>query len=114
MIHSTQTDAGITVVRTAMQRLTAINSKSFKDGIVDLIDAGNSVIVIDFTNTTFMDSSGLGALTGVLKKIGHRGDLAVCGLSADVTQMFKICRMDRVFSIYADEAAALRALSEKT
>lgn len=114
MIHSTQTDAGITVVRTGMERLTAINSKAFKDGVVDLIDAGNSTIVVDFTKTTFMDSSGLGALAGVLKKIGHRGELAICGLNADVTQMFKICRMDRVFSIYADEAAAVRALSEKT
>lgn len=113
MIHSTQADGGITVVRPGMERLTAINSKAFKDGIVELIDAGNSVIVIDFSKTTFMDSSGLGALAGVLKKIGHRGDLAVCGLNAEVAQMFKICRMDQVFSIYADEAAAVRALSEK-
>ncbi|MDO6591884.1 anti-sigma factor antagonist [Loktanella sp. D2R18] len=114
MIHSTQTDDGIIIVRPGVQRLTAVNSKAFKDEIVALIDAGNSEFVIDFTSTTFLDSSGLGALAGVLKKIGHRGDLAVCGLGPDVMQMFTICRMDRVFSIYPDEAAALRALSEKS
>jgi anti-sigma B factor antagonist len=51
-------------------------------------------------------------LTGVLKRIGHRGDLVVCGLNNDVTQMFKICRMDRVFKSYPDIDAAVLAMSE--
>jgi len=114
MIHSTQTDGGITIIRPGVERLTAINSKAFKDEVVALIDAGNSELIIDFASTTFLDSSGLGALAGVLKKIGHRGDLAICGLGSEVMQMFRICRMDKVFSIYPDEAASIRALSEKS
>lgn len=114
MIHSTAHSNDITVVRPGVERLTAINAKTFKEEVVALVDAGAPRIVIDFKETTFIDSSGLGALTGVLKKIGHRGDLVVCGLNSDIEQMFRICRMDRVFTIYRDEAAALQTLSEKS
>ncbi|QPM92257.1 STAS domain-containing protein [Pseudooceanicola algae] len=113
MIHSTPHSHDITVVRPGVERLTAINAKTFKEEVGALVEAGAGRLVIDFKETTFLDSSGLGALTGVLKKIGHRGDLVVCGLSAEVEQLFRICRMDRVFTVYRDEASAIQALSEK-
>lgn len=114
MIHSTTHENDITVIRPGVERLTAINAKAFKDEVIDLVEGGASRLVIDFHATSFLDSSGLGALTGVLKKIGHRGELVVCGLNQDVEQMFRICRMDRVFTIYRDEAAAIQGLSEKS
>ena len=113
MIHSTQAATGALIVRPGVERLTAINAKPFKDEVISLIESGNSELIIDFAKTTFLDSSGLGALTGILKKIGHRGELVVCGLGPDVLQMFKICRMDRVFAIYQDETSAVQALSER-
>lgn len=112
MIHITKHDGGIVVVRPGVERLTAINAKTFKDEVVALIDDGATHLVIDFAEVTFLDSSGLGALTGVLKKIGHRGDVFVCALNADVSQMFRICRMDRVFKIHRDVSAALQKMSE--
>jgi anti-sigma B factor antagonist len=33
-------------------------------------------------------------------------------LTADVAQMFKICRMDRVFTTYANVEAALQKMAE--
>lgn len=113
MIHTTQHTPDITVVRPGIERLTAANATGFKNEVVALIDAGNSQIVVDFSSVTFLDSSGLGALVGVLKKIGHRGDLLVCGLSGDVHQMFRVCRMDRVFPIHADVDAAMQSLRER-
>ncbi|WP_305968702.1 MULTISPECIES: STAS domain-containing protein [unclassified Mameliella] len=114
MIHSNTHGNDVTVIRPGVERLTAIHAKTFKEEVVALVDAGANRIVIDFSATNFIDSSGLGALTGVLKKIGHRGDLVVCGLSSDVEQMFRICRMDRVFTLYRDEAAAIQGLNEKS
>ncbi|WP_417270975.1 STAS domain-containing protein [Celeribacter sp.] len=112
MIHTSKHAANIVAVRPGVERLTAINSKTFKDEVVALIEDGASHLIIDFSEVSFLDSSGLGALTGVLKRIGHRGDLVVSGLNGDVTQMFKICRMDRVFKSYPDVGAAVQAMSE--
>lgn len=112
MIYSTKHDPDIVVVRPGVDRLTAINARTFKEEVVALIDDGSTRILIDFKDVSFIDSSGLGALTGVLKKIGHKGDLVVCGLNADVEQMFRICRMDRVFTILRDVQSAVQTMSE--
>lgn len=113
MIHTTHHDPDITVIRPGMERLTAANATGFKADVIALIDAGHSQLVLDFSTVSFLDSSGLGALVGVLKKIGHRGDLLVCSMSEDVAHMFKVCRMDRVFSMHRDVNGALQDLRER-
>jgi anti-sigma B factor antagonist len=112
MIHTTFYDPNITVVRPGVERLTAINAKAFKEDVADLINGGATQLIIDFRDVAFLDSSGLGALVGVLKKIGHRGDLVVSGLNSDVQQMFRICRMDRVFKVYSDVDTAVQTMAE--
>lgn len=112
MIHKTNFDENITIIRPGTERLTAINAKIFKDEVVQAIDGGATQIVIDFNGVSFLDSSGLGALVGVLKKIGHRGELAVSGLNSDVQQMFSICRMDQVFAVYRDAQTAAQSMAE--
>jgi anti-sigma B factor antagonist len=113
MIHTTLHENEVTVVRPGVERLTAANATGFKNEVVALVDQGHSQIIIDFSTVSFLDSSGLGALVGVLKKIGHRGDLLVSGLSGDVDQMFRVCRMDRVFPIHRDVDAAVQMLKER-
>lgn len=113
MIHTTQHDPDITAIRPGVERLTAANATGFKGEVVALIEAGQSQLIVDFSSVSFLDSSGLGALVGILKKIGHRGDLLVCGLSGDVDQMFRVSRMDRVFAIHRDVDAAIQFLRER-
>ncbi|SOH94840.1 anti-sigma B factor antagonist [Monaibacterium marinum] len=113
MIHTTSYDPDITAIRPGIERLTAMNAKAFKDEIISLIDAGSTQLIVDFKDITFVDSSGLGALVGILKKIGNRGDLALAGLNSDVVRMFQICRMDRVFTSYPDVASAVQTMSER-
>lgn len=103
---------GLGVVEPGTERLTAANATTFKDEVFELISAGTSRLVIDLGKVEFIDSSGIGALVGLLKRIGNRGEIVVCGLSDTVRQMFKITRMDRVFASYDDRAAALRAIKE--
>lgn len=112
MIHTTTHNMGITAIRPGVDRLTAANAKTFKEDVTQLIDSGSAQLVVDFSDVTFVDSSGLGALVGVLKKIGHRGDLAVCGLNSDVAQMFKICRMDQVFKTFRSVDVAVEKMAE--
>jgi len=113
MIQTKTHESGIAVVRPGTERLTAVNAKDFKTEVFDLIDTGSVHLVLDFSELTFLDSSGLGVVVGVLKKIGVRGELAVCGLNSDIKQMFKICHMDRVFSIFETEEDAIQSLGAR-
>jgi anti-sigma B factor antagonist len=93
-------------------RLTAVNGAAFKDMAIGLIEAGHARLIVDMSAITFIDSSGLGALVSILKRVGNRGEIVVCGLSSALKQMFSITRMDRVFAAYPDRAAAITALNE--
>jgi anti-sigma B factor antagonist len=105
-------DNDICVLIPSTDRLTAVNATGFKDEAVKLIEAGHARLIVDMSAITFIDSSGLGALVGVLKRLGNRGEIVVCGMSGALKQMFSITRMDRVFASYPDRAAAVAALQE--
>ncbi|MBT9383020.1 STAS domain-containing protein [Pseudooceanicola sp. CBS1P-1] len=114
MIRMTEeTNEGICVVSPGTERLTAANASMFKEEMLALVDDGKDRLVIDFSDVTFLDSSGLGALVGLLKRVGNRGDIVVCTLADNVQQMFRITRMNKVFASYADAASAVRALKER-
>lgn len=113
MIYTTAHPGEITVVRPGVERLTAVNAGTFKAEVCELVDAGASLLVIDFEEVSFLDSSGLGALIGILKKIGHRGDLTICGLGDELEHVFRVSRMNRVFTSYRDVAAAVESLNER-
>lgn len=113
MIKTDIRTGGLCVVAPGTERLTAATATTFKDEVAALIDAGNDRVIIDLGEVAFVDSSGLGALVGLLKKVGNRGEIVVCGVGDAVSQMFRITRMDRVFKAYPDAAAALRQLESQ-
>lgn len=80
----------------------------FKKDLVEFVTKGNRMIVLDMTDVTFIDSSGLGALIGTLKVMGNDGELVLSGACESVVNMFKLTRMNKVFRMFnsAEEAAA--------
>jgi anti-sigma B factor antagonist len=81
----------------------------FKQRMSALIDAGRSRVVVDLTETTFIDSSSLGVLIGAHRRLKLRGGalLVVCDSEA-IAKTFKITGLDGVFTLAAsvDEALA--------
>lgn len=100
-------EGDVTVVSLVEKRLDATLAPRFRSDVVGLVNDGASKLVLDLSQVQFMDSSGLGALVSVLKAVGGRGSVVVCGLSSSVQQLFRLTRMDKVFSIAPDVAGAL-------
>lgn len=101
----------VVLIEPQVEQLTAANAASFRQSVLDVVEDGNSRIVIDLAKVILVDSSGIGALVAVMKRIGLRGDLALCGLSERVARNFSITKMDRVFPIHQNSDDALRALA---
>jgi len=60
-----------------------------------------SMIVIDFKNVTFMDSSGLGTLVQYLKMTRDaQTRLLLCSLNQQIFMLFELTGMDRVFEVF--------------
>jgi N-acetylglucosaminyldiphosphoundecaprenol N-acetyl-beta-D-mannosaminyltransferase len=100
-------------VLTAGERLTVINCEPFLAQADEAL-ARTPHLVIDLTRTTFVDSSGYGALITVGKRArAVGGELRLAALQPQVAQALRLLRMDQFFSVYADTAAALTAAGSR-
>ena len=98
-----------TVVCFNETRLDAAVAPAFKQDMTQLVDGGVNRIILDLSQVQFMDSSGLGVLVTLLKKVGSRGDLIIAGVRGIVADLFKLTRMDRVFRLVANVDAVAEA-----
>jgi anti-sigma B factor antagonist len=81
----------------------------FKQQLLEVITQGARQVVVDFTNTTFIDSTTLGVLVGGIKRLRtNDGELALVCSDRNITKIFEITGLDRVFPIFEtrDEAVA--------
>ena len=81
----------------------------FKQQLLEVIGQGAKDVVVDFTNTTFIDSTTLGVLVGGVKRLrSNDGQLSLVCSDRNITKIFEITGLDRVFTIYPtrDEALA--------
>lgn len=81
------------------------NSDALRQQAVDLINGGATNLLIDCSEVTFMDSSGLGALVMALKTMREaKGKLAICSIPDQIKMLFRLTGMDKVFTIYPSRA----------
>ena len=87
----------------------------FKQQLLDLIGQGVKEVVVDFTETTFIDSTTLGVLVGGVKRLRtNEGQLSLVCSDRNITKIFEITGLDRVFTIHPTRDAAVGAGSAAT
>ena len=88
------------------KRFDASNAEEVRDQCVEILES-NPHLVLDFSNTTFLASAGLAAMSA-LNKIAHKkeGEIRLAACSDDVLRVIQLVRFDKVFSVYDDVAAA--------
>jgi anti-sigma B factor antagonist len=98
---------GVTVVRVEGQLIVG-NRQELKALIQEALEAGNRKFLIDCSETGYIDSSGLGALVTVSKKIRENGgELRIAGLNDDLRSLFELTKLDSLFHIERTVADAL-------
>jgi anti-sigma B factor antagonist len=122
--HRVSDTGPVTVVKPDGQRLDIEVAGEFRQVLHDLVKAGRQNLVIDMSNVTFLDSSGMGALISALKMVkttrdrrreprpgpsrrpAVRGDVRLAAVTAGVVSLLQVIRLDRVFGMFpsVDEA----------
>jgi len=84
--------------------LDGTQAKEFRTEVDQSLREGSKIILVNFSDVTFMDSSGLGALVLALKAIRSNGSkIMLCSINEQVKMLFELTSMDKVFEIFADE-----------
>lgn len=95
-----ETRGDLLLVRVQEERIDAAAAIKFKDRMRELVQEPSSRVLLDLSRVTFLDSSGLGAVVAVMKLLGPDRRLELAGLGPVVRKVFKLTRMDRVFTIH--------------
>lgn len=102
----TTSGRGVTVVKVEGQLIVG-NRQELKALIQEAMEAGDRKFLIDCSQTAYIDSSGLGALVTISKKIRENGgELRLAGLNEDLRSLFELTKLDSLFHIAStvDEA----------
>lgn len=76
------------------------------------IDNGVTQVVLDLSDSTFVDSTSLGVLLGAMKRLRERdGEIHLVVPRPDVRRIFEITLLDRIFPLHETREQALAALS---
>jgi anti-sigma B factor antagonist len=103
---------GTTIVRPTTERLDIEVAAEFRGMLLSLIDQGHRQLVVDLTDVTFIDSSGLGALVSALKTLKRgsgSGDVRLARVQPSVVSLLEIIRLNRVFTSYATVEQAIQS-----
>lgn len=103
----TKDTTGVLVVRVDGQ-LVVGNRNELKDLMQRNLEAGERRFVLDFEKTGYIDSSGLGALVSIARKVREEGgDIRLSGLNDDLLSLFELTKLDTLFAISATPEQAL-------
>lgn len=88
------------VIRAIGDRIDAAGAILFKDSMRDLTMTDDARVVLDMSRIAFLDSSGLGAIVAAMKAMSPGRTLELSGLTPTVQKVFRLTRMDTVFTIH--------------
>ena len=99
MSISVKRDHDMVVVSIGGQLVTA-NRHELKEAVLSELESGGKRFRVDFSDTGYVDSSGLGVLVSVSKRIREGGgSLQLSGLNEDLVTLFALTKLDTLFEI---------------
>jgi anti-anti-sigma factor len=92
--------------------LDAFSEPTFRKVLEKHIEEGPKNLILDLSQIDFVDSSGLGALVQLVKKVqGAAGSLQIV-TNPRVTQTVKLVRLDKFLSLQESVTVALENLKK--
>jgi anti-sigma B factor antagonist len=107
--HAIDGERHVLAVRGEIDLFTA---PELKQVLAESIEAGRIRIIVDLTETTFLDSTALGVLIGAVKRLRSRhGALAMVNVDENNAKTFEITGLDQIFTIVATRDDAVEAVA---
>lgn len=81
--------------------LDVVGAPDLRSAVVDAVATGSRLVAVDLSGLDFVDSFGIGAVVGALKRLRQRGgDLALVCPTPHIRRVFEICDLDRILALH--------------
>ena len=94
----TRTDNGEKTTLKIDGTLDAVSAPELRPTLDAVVAEGRKEVTVDLTNLRLIDSSGVGVLVSLFKRVrANGGDVRLVGMRDQPLAIFKLLRLDRVF-----------------
>jgi len=101
---------GVAIVDLTGRIVLGEATTTLREVLQDLASQGQKKILLNLSEVSYIDSSGLGALvSGYTTITGQSGQLKLLNLTAKVKDLLQITKLLTVFEVFTDEASAVRS-----
>ena len=102
-------DSGVSVVRPVGEHLDYETVGEFRRELEQKLQ-GQERVVLDMSSLQFVDSSGLGAILSLLRRLtAGGGDLRIAAVTPTVAALLQLVRLDQIIGIYDSSEEAVRS-----
>jgi anti-sigma B factor antagonist len=109
---STRQVNDVTIVDVTGRITLGDGSSQLRDTLRELIEKGHKKILLNLSEVTYIDSSGIGELVAGYTTVTNReGTVKLLGLTKRVKDLLQITKLYTVFDVHEDEAHALKSFS---
>ncbi len=108
--HLESVSAGDCAVLRVAGEIDVYTAPELRERVIRLIDDGTRHIIADLRDVDFLDSTGLGALVGSLKRLRLRdGSLDLVTGGGRILQIFQVTGLTRAFALHSSVPDAITA-----
>jgi anti-sigma B factor antagonist len=109
---STRQVGDVTVIDAAGRITLGEGSSTFRDTIKDLVTKGDKKVLLNLSEVSYIDSSGIGELVSGFTTVSNAGGkLKLVGLTKRVQDLLQITKLYTVFEVFDEEAPALASFN---
>ena len=104
---------GVAVVGIEGRIVLGEESNALREKVKSLLSGGQKKIVLNMTNVSYIDSSGLGALVASHTSARAQGaSLRLANLGSKFQEILQVTKLVTVFEVFPSEAAAIGSFSK--
>lgn len=101
--HTQASEQQNTLIVTLPSDFSGLSVDQYRDQFDDLVTTDKSTIILDFGSTEFIDSSGIGAMVYLYKRVEKRGvQLLLLKVAGQPNKLMKLLRVDRTITFIDD------------
>jgi anti-sigma B factor antagonist len=104
-----QRQSGDVTIIDASGRITlGEGSSAFRDTVKQLVTDGNKKILVNLSDVSYIDSSGIGELVSAFTSVsGAGGTMKLVGLTKRIKDLLQITKLYTVFDVHEEEGHAI-------
>lgn len=100
----------VTVLDLAGRITLGEGSSTMRDALKDVLARGHNKILLNLSEVSYIDSSGIGELVSAFTTVTNQGgQLKLLGLNKRVKDLLQITKLYTVFEVFDEESTAMRS-----